>query len=110
MRRGKSGRAVKLDFWKGKRVLVTGDTGFKGAWLCFCLTHAGANVLGLALPPPTQPNAFTAMRCASGITSVTADIRDRSAIEKVVAPFKPEVAFHLAAQSLVRQSYAEPVE
>ena len=100
---------MKKDFWKGRRVLITGHTGFKGAWLCNCLQRVGAEILGIALPPPSVPNAFEATGCASSMTSVMLDIRDRSAMNDPIAAFRPEVAFHLAAQSLVRLSYDDPV-
>jgi len=97
-------------FWSGKRVLVTGHTGFKGGWLALCLRGMGARVWGYALEPPTTPSLFEAARVSEGMTSVIADIRDPVELRQVVADAQPEVVFHLAAQPLVRFSYAEPLE
>jgi CDP-glucose 4,6-dehydratase len=104
------GVVMNPSFWSGKRVLVTGHTGFKGGWLVLCLREMGARVWGYALEPPTTPNLFETARVSEGMTSVVADIRDPVALRQVVADAQPEVVFHLAAQSLVRFSYAEPVE
>ncbi len=98
-------------FWRGKRVLVTGHTGFKGSWLCLWLGELGATVTGYALQPPTQPSMFEAARVATGLReSVIADIRDRQRLEQVLTEGKPEIVFHMAAQPLVRASYVDPVE
>lgn len=98
-------------FWRDKRVLLTGHTGFKGSWLSLWLQAMGAEVHGCALPPPTNPNMFTAADVASGMaSSETADIRDAEALRRILAGVAPEIIFHLAAQSLVRTSYALPVE
>ncbi|MFN0279621.1 MAG: CDP-glucose 4,6-dehydratase [Pyrinomonadaceae bacterium] len=99
-----------VDFWKGKRVLVTGHTGFKGSWLSFWLSALGADVCGFALKPDTQPSLFENLRIGEQIRSVIGDIRDLNAFEKLVTEFRPDVIFHLAAQSLVRRSYREPVD
>lgn len=96
--------------WKGRRVLVTGHTGFKGSWLALWLHQLGAEVSGLALSPETQPNLFEAARIGELVDSHFADIRDPEAVERVVAATRPEVIFHLAAQPLVRLSYDRPVE
>ena len=96
-------------FWKARRVLVTGHTGFKGAWLSKWLQTMGTELLGISLAPRTEPNAFTAMRCAAGMQSVFADIRQFDILHDAVAAFRPEVVFHLAAQSLVKEGYADPV-
>jgi CDP-glucose 4,6-dehydratase len=96
-------------FWHGKKVLVTGHTGFKGAWLCLWLQRLGAEVVGYSLPPATQPNLFEAADVAGGMTSLAGDIRDPDRLQAVMAEHKPEVVLHLAAQALVRASYVEPV-
>ena len=97
--------------YRGKRVLVTGHTGFKGAWLCEWLLALGADVHGFALPPPTHPSLFSQLKLAKRIKShVIADIRDLDAVVGVMRNVKPDFVFHLAAQPLVRLSYAKPVE
>jgi CDP-glucose 4,6-dehydratase len=97
-------------FWSGRPVFVTGHTGFKGAWLTLWLQQLGARVTGYALDPPTQPNLFTLARVDDSITDVRGDVRDLTALEKALGHARPEVILHLAAQSLVRQSYESPVE
>lgn len=97
-------------FWQGKRVLLTGHTGFKGSWLALWLQRLGAEVSGLALAPPTRPSLFETARVAEGIRHFTADIRDFEQVRMVYAESRPEIVFHLAAQALVRHSYAEPLE
>ena len=98
------------DYYKGRRVLVTGHTGFKGSWLAEWLLELGADVTGIALPPPTEPSLFKALGLESKLHHHIGNIRDASAVKKVVEKAKPDFVFHLAAQSLVRDSYAEPVE
>lgn len=97
------------DIWKGRRVLVTGHTGFKGSWLSLWLEALGANVTGLALAPPTDPSLFAAARVASRVTHVEGDVRDPAVVRAVVEAARPEIIFHLAAQPLVRHSYDDPV-
>lgn len=96
-------------FWCGKRVLITGHTGFKGGWLAFWLQRLGANVTGIALPPNTTPSLFELAQVAQGMTSHICDIRDAAALAVLVSAAQPEVVFHLAAQPLVRASYREPL-
>ena len=97
-------------FWKGRNVLVTGHTGFKGSWLCLWLDALGSKVTGLALDPPTQPNLFQQAAVASSIRSVLVDIRDFPRLKAVVAECRPEVIIHMAAQSVVRRGYEDPIE
>jgi len=96
-------------FYKGKTVLVTGNTGFKGSWLCAWLNQLGANVAGFALEPPSQPNNFEASRLVDRIKHYSGDVCDREAIGRCVNEVRPDVVFHLAAQALVRQSYEDPL-
>jgi CDP-glucose 4,6-dehydratase len=97
-------------FWNGKSVLITGHTGFKGGWLATWLHHLGAKVSGLALAPDTKPNLFTQLGLSEMLTHRLGDIRQREPIESTLAECVPEIVFHLAAQSLVRQSYLDPIE
>ena len=96
--------------YAGRRVLVTGHTGFKGSWLCRWLLDLGAEVAGYSLDIPSQPSNFEILRLADDIQHHTGDIRDRRALAEVFARFRPEIVFHLAAQSLVRRSYEVPVD
>lgn len=98
------------DFWKGKRVLLTGHTGFKGGWLTLWLQNAGADLYGLALEPSTEPNIFTIARVGEGMHTTFGDIRDFGSVYHVVEYCKPEIIIHLAAQPLVRYSYQHPIE
>ena len=98
-----------LAFYKGKRVFVTGHTGFKGAWLCRILVNAGAQVTGYALQPPTEPNLFSLAGLEDSMNSVIGDIRDLDALWSTFHAAQPEIVFHLAAQPIVRESYEEPV-
>ncbi|MGB2831456.1 MAG: CDP-glucose 4,6-dehydratase [Methylotenera sp.] len=98
-------------FWQGKRVFLTGHTGFKGGWLTLWLQRLGAEIYGYALNPPTTPNLFNVANIAESLVQSTiADIRDVSSLEKAMLLAQPDIVFHLAAQPLVRYSYAEPVE
>jgi CDP-glucose 4,6-dehydratase len=94
--------------YAGRRVLVTGDTGFKGSWLCAWLAGLGATVGGYALAPPTEPSLFELAGLGGEVAHVTGDVRDVAAFAAAVAAFAPQVVFHLAAQPLVRPSYADP--
>lgn len=98
-----------LEFYKGKRVFVTGHTGFKGSWLCKMLANAGAMVTGYSLEPPTSPSLFNIGNIASGIHSVIGDIRDLALLKTVFNEAQPEIVLHLAAQPIVRDSYKDPV-
>ena len=97
-------------FWKNKKVLITGHTGFKGSWLSLWLQCVGAEVVGYSLPPPTKPSLFEIAHVADGMTSCIGDIRDLEQIQAAVSVHQPEIIFHMAAQSLVRYSYSNPVE
>jgi CDP-glucose 4,6-dehydratase len=100
---------MTTDFWLGKSVLVTGHTGFKGSWLALWLHDLGARVAGYALPPPSSPSLHDLARMADLVDGVEGDVRDLDRLREVFAARKPEIVFHLAAQSLVRPSYEEPV-
>lgn len=105
------GLGIVSDFWQGKKVFLTGHTGFKGGWLSLYLESLGANVFGYALNSSTTPNLFSVANVSEGLTNSTiADIRDSSSLEKAMLLAQPDIVFHLAAQSLVRYSYVEPVE
>lgn len=99
------------DFWRGKKVLVTGHTGFKGSWLSLWLQKLGAELVGFALEPPTEPSLFEAAQVAQGmVASVIGDVRDGEHLQDVMQTHQPEIVFHLAAQPLVRYSYQAPIE
>lgn len=98
-----------LRSFSGKRVLVTGHTGFKGSWLTFLLTEVGADVLGYALAPDPERSHFEMLRLTDKIIHIVADIRDSTTLADAMQSFQPEYVFHLAAQALVRQSYVEPL-
>lgn len=97
-----------LAFYKGKRVFVTGHTGFKGAWLCHLLSLMGAEVTGYALKAPTEPSLFEIADIARDIHSVTGDVRDAAALKAAFDEARPEIVLHLAAQPIVRESYRNP--
>lgn len=101
---------MKAVFWQGKKVLVTGHTGFKGSWLSLWLQTMGAEVTGYALAPPTNPSLFDVAEVGSGMFSILGDIRDLGKLQAVFAEHKPEIVIHMAAQPLVRYSYANPIE
>jgi CDP-glucose 4,6-dehydratase len=104
------GLEVILNFWKDKKVFLTGHTGFKGSWLSLWLQSLGAQVTGYALTPPTTPNLFTVAKVESGMRSVMGDIRDLDYLKKIMKETNPDIVIHMAAQPLVRYSYANPVE
>jgi CDP-glucose 4,6-dehydratase len=97
-------------FWNGRRVLVTGHTGFKGAWLCMMLLRLGAKICGIALAPSTQPSLFELLALERDIDSRECDVRDPAAVDRAIETAQPDVVFHLAAQALVRPGYERPVE
>ncbi|MBX4260784.1 CDP-glucose 4,6-dehydratase [Clostridium estertheticum] len=99
---------MDLCFYKGKKVLVTGHTGFKGSWLCKILVNAGAEVTGYSLTPPTNPNLFEISGIEKDINSVIGDIRDLEKLMDTFKKYKPEIVFHLAAQPIVLEGYKEP--
>lgn len=112
MRLGKCGNEMTIspDFWRGKRVFLTGHTGFKGSWLALWLQQLGANLTGYALAPPTTPSLFNVANVGAGMCSVIADIRDLAALTKAMQEAKPDIVIHMAAQPLVRYSYQAPIE
>lgn len=99
----------ELDFYKGKRVLVIGHTGFKGSWMCQLLIMLGADVTGYALEAPTSPGLFDLCHLESQMTSILGDIRNLSQMKRVFETAQPEIVIHMAAQPLVRESYKNPV-
>lgn len=101
---------IDRDFWKSKKVFLTGHTGFKGSWLCLWLTSLGAEVTGYALEPPTEPSLFALAGVGGLVRSVIADVRDLERLKREMAAASPEIVIHMAAQPLVRDSYKIPVE
>ena len=101
---------MNIDFWQGRRVFLTGHTGFKGSWLSLWLQSLGAGVWGYALSPPTIPSLFEVARVGEGMHSCLGDIRDLAGLQMAMQEAQPEVVIHMAAQSLVRISYTDPVE
>ena len=97
-------------FWRGKRVFMAGHTGFKGSWMSLWLQSLGAELTGYALKPPTTPSLFEQARVAEGMRSIEGDIREPDALTSAMQAARPEIVIHMAAQSLVRYSYANPVE
>ena len=105
----KQNMCLDLSFYKGKKVFVTGHTGFKGSWLCKILADAGAIVTGYSLQPPTQPSLFNIAKIKKGITSIIGDIRNYQSLKAAFDAAQPEIVLHLAAQPIVRDSYKDPV-
>jgi CDP-glucose 4,6-dehydratase len=101
---------VNRSFWKDKRVFVTGHSGFKGSWLTLWLSRLGAKVTGFSLEPPSDPSLFDQASVAQAIDSIHGDIRDPGQLRRAFAGAEPEIVFHLAAQSLVRRGYRDPIE
>jgi len=101
---------MTVDFWSGKRVFLTGHTGFKGSWLSIWLQSMGAEVTGYALQPPTTPSLFEVANVGKGMTSIIADIRELPLLQSSMKAAQPDIVIHMAAQPLVRLSYIEPVE
>ena len=99
---------MNLEFYRGKRVFVTGHTGFKGSWLCRMLVGIGAVVTGYSLEPPTTPNLFSLAGLEGKMTSVIGDIRDFASLKAAFDAARPEIVLHLAAQPIVRDSYKDP--
>jgi CDP-glucose 4,6-dehydratase len=97
------------NFWTGKKVLVTGHTGFKGSWLCLLLNNLGASVIGYSLEPPTTPNMFSIIKLEENVTSIIGNINNAALVEKNFNNYKPEIVFHLAAQPIVREAYRNPL-
>ena len=102
--------SISPSFWHSKKVLVTGHTGFKGSWLSLWLQTMGADLCGIALPPPTEPSLFAQAKVADGMRHQLADVRDFEKIKKIFQSFQPDIVLHLAAQPLVRESYKDPIE
>lgn len=100
---------VDPTFWAGKRVFLTGHTGFKGSWMALWLQQMGAQLTGFALSPPTEPALFDVARVGKGMTSIIGDIRDPAALEQALVGADPEIVIHMAAQPLVRASYDDPI-
>lgn len=110
MHHGKCGNIMSyLEFYKGRKVLVTGHTGFKGTWMCRTLVNAGAIVAGYSLEPPTTPNLYSISGVGNNIKSVIGDIRNLDKLNRLFCEFQPEIVIHLAAQPIVRDSYKDPV-
>ena len=101
---------MDANFWRGKRVFLTGHTGFKGSWLSLWLQSLGAELTGFALAPPTSPSLFEEAKVADGMTSILGDVRDLFALQAALHQAQPEIVIHMAAQPLVRYSYQNPVE
>jgi len=98
-----------VDFYKGKRVLITGHSGFKGAWLCLWLKKLGAEVYGYSIDAPTTPSLFHLANITDGMTSIKGDIQDIALLKQTIQDFEPEIVIHMAAQALVRRSFVDPV-
>jgi CDP-glucose 4,6-dehydratase len=101
---------LNRSFWKGRKVFLTGHTGFKGSWLSLWLDALGAEATGYALEPPTQPNLFEQAQVTGAIRSIHGDVRDFARLKKAIADCRPDVIIHMAAQSVVRRGYEDPIE
>ncbi|GJQ58172.1 MAG: CDP-glucose 4,6-dehydratase [Candidatus Scalindua sp.] len=101
---------MNKEFWKNKKVLITGQTGFKGSWLSLWLQSAGTTVVGYSSPPPTKPSLYEVANVEDGLCSVNGDVRDLEHLKATIDKHQPEIIIHMAAQSLVRHSYSDPVE
>jgi CDP-glucose 4,6-dehydratase len=101
---------MNREFWDQKKILITGHTGFKGSWLSLWLQSFGAEVVGYSLAPPTTPNLYELARIEQGMKSVQGDVRDFGHLRNVLGDVQPQIVIHMAAQSLVRQSYQDPIE
>src|SRR3979490_1629203 len=99
---------MNSEFWRTKKVFLTGHTGFKGSWLSLWLQNLGAEVIGYSLPAPTQPNLYDLADVEKGMKSIRGNVLDLDHLRRAVREHRPEVVFHLAAQSLVRRSYDDP--
>lgn len=99
---------MNFDFYKGKTVLITGHTGFKGSWLSLILSNLGANVVGYSLAPKKDNNLFSILQLDKKVTSIISDIRDKNFVNSIFGKYQPQIVFHLAAQPLVRDSYLAP--
>src|SRR5439155_3064697 len=100
---------MNREFWKQKKVFITGHTGFKGSWLSLWLQNFSACLIGYSLPPPTTPNLYELADIGRDMKSVHGDVRDFGRLKDAIAAHAPEVVIHMAAQSLVRQSYQNPI-
>ena len=100
---------INRDFWLGRKVLITGHTGFKGSWLTLLLANLGSKITGVALDPLKEPSLFKLLELSNDIKDIRCDIRDHKALKKVISNEKPEIIIHMAAQPLVRKSYQEPL-
>ena len=101
---------MNATFWQNRKVFITGHTGFKGTWLCLWLQHLGARVTGYALAPEMDPNLFDLARAGQDMESIIGDVRDGGRLATALREANPEIVVHMAAQALVRASYAKPVE
>ena len=103
------GQVMDLSFYNGKKVFITGHTGFKGSWMCRVLKMQGAEVIGYSLQPPTDPSLYKALQMDREIISVTGDVRDLKHLSETLEKYQPEIVIHMAAQPIVRESYEDPV-